>query len=178
MPAHSDSLAAMFAENLQAADYGTEHAVTDYTKERTIMKKKSTDELLKIIEKERYLNAFLEDYSEELEDISLSEELTCLLARYHLAKSQVIRNSLLDKTYTYQIFDGKREKPSHGKLLALCLAAGFTLDETQRVLRLGHAEQLHPRNVRDCVIIHALNQHISVLETNEVLYDMKKELLE
>ncbi len=141
------------------------------------MSKKTTDELLKIIEQEKHLDTFFKDNSEEFEDTTLSGELARLLKIYGLTKSAVIRDSLLDKTYAYQIFDGKRVNPSRGRLLAICLAAGITLHETQRILRLGHVEQLHPRNIRDCVIIYSINHHISVQKTNEVLYDMGRELL-
>ena len=142
------------------------------------MNKKTTDELLKIMERESHLKNFFKDNCEEFEDTTLSKELTRLLNQYELTKSVIIRDSLLDKTYAYQIFDGKRTNPSRSKLLAICLAAGITLSETQHSLRLGHVEQLHPRHIRDCVIIHSINHHISVLKTNEILYDMKKELLE
>lgn len=142
------------------------------------MSKKTTGELLKLIEQEKQLDTFFQENSEEFEDTTLHVELSRLLKLYGLNKSLVIRDSLLDKTYAYQIFDGKKTNPSRSKLLSICLAAGISLAETQRILRLGHAEQLHPRNIRDCVIIHSINHHISVLKTNEVLYDMGKALLE
>ena len=109
------------------------------------MSRKTTDELLKLIEQEKRLDTFFENNSEEFEDTSLSEELARLLGIYNLTKATVIRSSLLDKTYAYQIFDGRKINPSRSKLLAICLGAGFSLRETQRVLRLGHTEPLHPR---------------------------------
>lgn len=151
---------------------------TQTTGEEAAMSRKTTDELLKLIEQEKRLDTFFENNSEEFEDTSLSEELARLLGIYNLTKATVIRSSLLDKTYAYQIFDGRKINPSRSKLLAICLGAGFSLRETQRVLRLGHTEPLHPRNRRDCVIIHSINHHISIWKTNEVLFDMKEDLLE
>ncbi len=142
------------------------------------MSKKSTDKLLKLIEQEKHLDSFFADNSEEFENTTLHDELERLLSLYALNKAMVVRNSLLDKTYAYQIFEGKKNNPSRSKLLAICLAMGITLPETQRLLRLGHAEQLHPRNIRDCVIIHSIHHHVSVLKTNDILFDMEKELLE
>lgn len=52
-----------------------------------------------------------------------------------------------------------------------------TLDETQRILRLGHYQPLYPRNIRDSVIIYSITHHTSVMDTNQILYDMGKELL-
>jgi uncharacterized protein YfaS (alpha-2-macroglobulin family) len=141
------------------------------------MHKKSTDELLKLISKESRLDTFLKNNAEEFEATSLKDELARLSSLHHTTKADIIRLSLLDKTYTYQILDGKKTNPSRNKLLAICLAIGATLEETQRVLRLGHAEQLHPRNIRDSVIIYSINHHTSVLDTNQILYDMGKEPL-
>lgn len=142
------------------------------------MQKKSTDELLKLIAQENRLNTFLTEHAAEFENTTLSAELCRLLKLHQTTKANVVRGSLLDKTYTYQIFDGTKPNPSRNKLLALCLALNATISETQRVLRLGHAEQLHPRNQRDSVIIYSITHHKSVMDTNQVLYDMQKEFLE
>lgn len=142
------------------------------------MQKKSTDELLKLISQENRLNIFLTENTTEFEDTTLSAELCRLLELHHSTKANVVRGSLLDKTYTYQIFDGTKPNPSRNKLLAICLALNATLPETQKILRLGHTEQLHPRNQRDCVIIYSITHRISVMDTNQILYDMNKDLLE
>ena len=142
------------------------------------MGKKTTDELLELIRQENRLNLFLENNADEFEDTTLSSQLTLLLEKYKLTKASVVRGSLLDKTYTYQIFDGTKSNPSRNKLLAICLSMGLTLSETQHILRLGHAEQLHPRNIRDSVIIHSLNHHVSVAKTNDILFDLKKDIIE
>lgn len=141
------------------------------------MHKKSTDELLKLISQESRLETFLKNNNEEFETTSLKEELERLSALHKKTKAEIVRLSLLDKTYTYQILDGKKTNPSRNKLLAICLALGATLEETQRVLRLGHTEQLHPRSIRDAVIIYSLKRHTSVLDTNQILYDMEEEPL-
>lgn len=142
------------------------------------MYKKTTDELLKIISQENRLETFIHYNSSEFEKTTLTEELNRLLILHKISKAQVIQHSLMDKTYTYQIFDGTKTNPSRNKLLALCLAMKTTLSETQRILRLGHCEQLYPRNLRDSVIIHSINHGTSVMDTNQILYDMGKELME
>lgn len=142
------------------------------------MHQKSTDELLKLIAQEKRLDTFLKENTDEFEHTTLCEELNCLLKVHQTTKANIVRLSCLDKTYTYQIFDGTKANPSRNKLLAICLAAGATYEETQRILRLGHAQQLHPRNDRDSVIIYSIHHHTSVMDTNQILYDMKKEILE
>lgn len=142
------------------------------------MHQKSTDELLKLIAQEKRLDSFMKENTDEFEQATLCEELGRLLQAHQTTKANIVRLSCLDKTYTYQIFDGTKANPSRNKLLAICLAMGATYDETQRVLRLGHAQQLHPRNIRDSVIIYSILHHTSVMDTNQILYDMQKEILE
>lgn len=141
------------------------------------MSKKSTDELLKLIEKEQSLSKYLGENHDEFEQTALHLELERLLCKSKKSKAEIIRLSNLDKTYVYQIFDGSRPNPSRNKLLALCLAIGVDLHEAQLVLRLGHSEQLHPRNMRDSVIIYAVNHKTDVLNLNQILYDMGNEIL-
>lgn len=141
------------------------------------MSKKSTDELLKLIEKEQSLSKYLGENHDEFEQTALHLELARLLCKSKKSKAEIIRLSNLDKTYVYQIFDGSRPNPSRNKLLALCLAIGVDLHEAQLVLRLGHSEQLHPRNMRDSVIIYAVNHKTDVLNLNQILYDMGNEIL-
>ena len=76
------------------------------------MHKKSTDELLKLISKESRLDTFLKNNAEEFEATSLKDELARLSSLHHTTKADIIRLSLLDKTYTYQILDGKKTNPS------------------------------------------------------------------
>lgn len=141
------------------------------------MHKRSTDELLRQLEQEKDVTPYLKENKEEFERIPLCYALAELLDRYGLRKAPVISASGLDKAYTYQIFDGKKTAPSRDKLLAICLAMGLTLPETQRILRLGHVGQLHPRNIRDSVIIHSILHHVSVRDTNDILFDMGKDIL-
>ncbi len=138
--------------------------------------RKSTDELLKIIAQEEHLDNYFLENASEFEQCSLPEALETLLAGCGKSKSDVIAGSGLDRVYAYQIFSGMKH-PGRDKLLAICLAAGATIKETQHILRLGGASMLHPRNVRDSVILHALSHGRSVDEVNELLYDMQEEIL-
>lgn len=141
------------------------------------MSRKTTDELLKNLFQEKNLQHYLNDNREEFEHSSLQEELNRLLAQYHQKKAEVIRRSNLDPVYAYQIFDGSKNNPARSKLLALCLAVGASLKETQKILRLGHWEPLYPRNVRDSIIIYAIEHHSSVMDVNGILHDMHMDLL-
>lgn len=73
------------------------------------MYKKTTDELLKIISQENRLETFIHYNSNEFENTTLTEELNRLLVLHKFSKAQVVQHSLMDKTYTYQIFDGTKK---------------------------------------------------------------------
>lgn len=141
------------------------------------MRKKSTDELLALIAKEQSISKFLDENNREFDHTTLNRELDRLLCKSHKSKAEIIRLTNLDKTYVYQIFDGSKPNPSRNKLLAICIAMGADLHETQTVLRLGHSEQLHPRNLRDSVIIYAVNHKTTVWNLNQILFDMENEIL-
>ena len=140
-------------------------------------RRKSTDELLKIIAQEEHLDNYFLENAAEFDQLSLPEFLEALLTAHGISKSDAITRSGLDRVYAYQIFSGMKH-PGRDKLLALCLAARATLKETQHVLRLGGWNMLHPRNVRDSVVIHAITHEKSVDEINEILYDMGLEMLQ
>jgi len=141
------------------------------------MRKRTTDELLKLISTENSLQKYLDTNKNEFDNTTLAEALNHLLGKSTCSKADIVRLSNLDKVYTYQIFDGTKSNPSRNKLLAICISLGSDLTETQYILRLGHAEPLHPRNVRDSVIIFAINHKTSIMDLNNILYDMKEELI-
>lgn len=136
------------------------------------MKKKTTGDLLKALTEKTNIRHFLKENADEFENTTLTEELNRLLEKSTHTKAEIIRLSNLDKTYAYQIFDGTRPHPSRDKLLALCLSMGATQDETSRILRLGQWEALYPRNVRDAIIIHAIDHHQTLMELNQTLHQM------
>ncbi|MGL5436934.1 MAG: helix-turn-helix domain-containing protein [Lachnospiraceae bacterium] len=141
------------------------------------MKIRTTDQLLNMIAAETNLQTFIAQNQDEFDYTSLAEALNSVLGKSGYSKAEVVRQSNLDTIYCYQIFDGKKTNPSRNKLLALCLSLKASLAETQYILRLGHCESLHPRNVRDSVIIFAINHSSSVFTVNDILHSMKEEIL-
>lgn len=142
------------------------------------MKRKSTEDLLQILLKEKNIHHFIQENSEEFERTSLAEEFSQLFSKYQYKKSEIIRLSNLDKSYAYQIFDGRKCFPSRNKLLALCIAMQISLKETEKLLNLAHCPKLYPRNVRDSIIINAINTCTNLQDLNFLLFDMDLEMLE
>lgn len=128
----------------------------------------STEELNHQIEEATNIEDFLNANREYMLSGSLSQHLTALLAEKKISKADVVRGSLLDRAYVYQIFSGER-RPSRDKLLALSFGLRLTADETQKMMKLSGNRELYARDQRDAVILFALRHHKTIMETNELL---------
>lgn len=137
---------------------------------------KDTDELFAELKStsdiENYLNRNQNEFA-----VPLHEYLTNLLLEKNLSRSEIIRQSGLNREYAYHIFAGERKNPSRPKVLALGLAMGLSLDEVQYLLKYAKHSPLYPRNPWDSVIIFAVGQRMSVLETNILLHQAGETLL-
>jgi len=139
------------------------------------MEEKITAELLNVLENSEKI----EDYFSEIEESSDKDFLTYFNEQdqiQNINKADLIRDSQIDRTYAYQILQG-RKNPSRDKIIALCLAGKFTLLQCQRALSYGKEAKLYPKIKRDAVIIFAFNKSLSVSETEELLNDFKLDTL-
>lgn len=110
---------------------------------------------------------------------SLSSYLENYLVEHSLNKSTVIKDSQLDKSYAYAIFNGNSSNPTRDRMIALCLAMHMTLDEAQRTLKLAKLGALYSKDPRDTIIIIAFNTgNYNVLDLNDFLYEHNQDILE
>lgn len=143
-------------------------------------KKPTTDELLKILHSTHSvseLNKYTENFSEQKDNLSLSEYFSTYLRLHDIHESDLIRSSQIQRNYAYQILNGTKN-PGRDKVVALCLAAQMNYEEAQRALTLADLGKLYPRRKRDSIIIFALNQKLSVQQTNELLFEENETPLE
>lgn len=120
---------------------------------------------------EQLLKADKKSLSEILKDIpntNFVEFLEKLLKDNNMSKSDIIRQSSLDKSYAYQIFSGERNA-GRNKVLQIALALSCDLKNTNRLLTLSNNAQLYAKVKRDAILIFAISEGYSVLETNELL---------
>ncbi len=134
------------------------------------MEIKTTEELNHEIKAATDIEDYLRQNRENMLTQNLSQHLEKLLAQKGLNRAQVIRGSLLDRTYAYQIFSGEKS-PSRDKLLALAFGLGLTDEETQKMLKISYNRELYVRDARDALILFALQHRKTILEVNESLYD-------
>lgn len=139
--------------------------------------KKSTMELLELLKKSSNISDFIEKTVDEfIEEKPLYQYLENLIEEKQLKKSDVIKRSGLDRGYAYDIFAGKKI-PSRNKLLAICFAMELFEEEVQSLLKYTGYPQLYARIERESIILFGLQHHLSLMDVNELLYEMNYEYL-
>ncbi len=86
-----------------------------------------------------------------------------------LDSAALITGSGIERSYFYQIMNGRKAHPGRDKILALCLAAHLDQNQTRRALELGGEAPLYARNRRDAIISFAIGQKLGVQDTNLLL---------
>lgn len=137
--------------------------------------KKSTMELLELLRSSASISDFIDQTADELIQLKpLHQYLDELIQEKNLKKSEVIRQSGIDRGYGYDIFAGKK-LPSRDKVLAICFAMHLSQDEVQGLLKCTGYPQLYARVERESIILFALQHNLSLIDTNELLYEMNYE---
>ena len=143
------------------------------------MTSKDTDELMHLLQDTK-TTAQLQTYTNTLTEQTIlqtfSEYLNSKMIERDISPAELIASAQIQRNYGYQILSGTRN-PSRDKVLSICLALGLDLPETQRALTLAQFGQLYPKNRRDSIFIFSINKKLSVLQVNELLDEMKEELL-
>ena len=133
---------------------------------------KPTTDILKelsTVKAPKQFDRFLEDNKAELDSRTFSSYLGELIEGSSLSKAQIVKASNLNEVYCYQIISGSRI-PSKDKVIALALAMGIDTHQTNRLLTLAGCAELYPKDTRDCTVIYALNNHLSVHQLNDTLF--------
>lgn len=141
---------------------------------------RTTGELLHILtgtHTQKELDDYIRQHTKSDAEMSFAAHFENLLLKHHLKKSDVIRAAQLDRTYGYQILSGAK-KPGRDKILALCIAAGLSLRETQTCLETAGEGILYSKSSRDAVIIYGIEHRMDVMRINELLIDKKEPGLE
>ena len=142
---------------------------------------KKTGELLGILKKtssEKELDDYISD--ESMNDYKqFAEYFFSLESVKEKKQSQIVNDSLLKKSYAYEILSFEcKKRPKRERLIALMIAGGLNIDEVQRGLEICGAGTLYARDRRDAIIIFGINHKKKVLEINEMLVDRGFEALD
>ena len=137
--------------------------------------KKSTAQLLELFKKSNNIKDCINSNSDELICDNPCKHLEETIEQKGLKKSDVIRKSEIERHYAYQILSGVR-KASRDKIIMLCFGMELNEEETQRMLKTFSMPTLYARNRRDSVVLFAIEKHLSVIEMNELLFELNLNL--
>ena len=131
----------------------------------------STDELLRLLFKERSLENILQRTESAYLHITFADYLSDWCRNHQEVPEQIIRRANLEKSYGHQLFSGKR-KPSRDTVIQLAFALHANVAEAQEMLKITRKSLLYPRIKRDTVIIYCLHNHVSLVDTEIILHDL------
>ena len=84
----------------------------------------------------------------------------------------------ISEGYGYKLISGEKHTRQRDVILKLCLTAGFSLEETQRALKLYGMSPLYARFPRDAVLISAISSgRREITEVNRLLEQNGQPLL-
>ena len=141
--------------------------------------KKTTQELLELMKSSRDYHEYLAQNKEDIgkDHMKIDRALNALLAEKKAVKAEVIAKSGIENHYAYQIFSGVKT-PTRDKVLMLSVGFGLTVEETQQLLKITGYAQLYSKEERDNVILFGLTKHLSIIDINDLLYEMNYGILE
>lgn len=142
-----------------------------------MQQEKNTKYLESELKQVKNLEEFLKGNNQILKAKTVPEYLNDLLIKYDAEKSDVVRRSGLSGTYAYQIFDGKKSA-GREKLIQLAFGFPLSLEETQRLLRLGGHSELYVKKRREAFLMYALERGYDINQVNELLYENEEKTLE
>lgn len=132
------------------------------------MEIKTTDELNHEIKSATDIEDFLTKNKAHFLTGTLTEHLNTLLVQKGISRADVVRGSLLDRAYVYQIFSGEKT-PSRDKLIAIAFGMRLSDEETQKMLKISSNRELYAKDERDAIILFALQKKKNIFEINELL---------
>lgn len=112
----------------------------------------------------------------EFVDGDCAAYLEALMKEHGISKKNLIIRANIERGYAYQIFRGDRA-PSRDKLLQLAIGLSATLEETQKLLKLGGKSELYSRVRRDAAILFCIEKKYSIIDTQIFLSDRDLPLL-
>ena len=138
------------------------------------MYNKKTNELEKKLESVHpdKINEFISDNEDEIMtgNRDFMNYMNELFRQKKLLKKNVFLKADIGLGYGSKLLTGEKTTRNRDLILRICYAAEFTLDETQRALKLYPFDTLYARNKRDALIMVCFNKRPGdIFELNELL---------
>lgn len=134
---------------------------------------KTTDRLNEVLKSARPddISKYLAEHEENIvNDGAFSEYMRLKIREKSLTQQEVFLMADLSEKYGYKLISGEKRTKQRDYIIRLCLAAGFSLDETNKALQLYKMAPLYARAPRDAAMIVVLNNNMhDVNAVNDLL---------
>lgn len=137
--------------------------------------KRTTAQLLEVLKNQKNYDDYVKENEENFVTGKPCDLLTTEIEKRGFSKAEIIRNSGIERHYAYQILSGVKN-PSRDKIIMFCIGMGMNLEETQHFLLECAASSLYAKNKRDNVTLFAIENHLSIIELNDLLYELNLEI--
>ena len=137
---------------------------------------KTTDNLMKMINKHDKLDRYLAESKNKLIDCSLNEFLEKLLEKYNANKADVLKRCGINQIYGYQIFAGSK-MPTRNKVIALCFGFPLNIEDSQYLLQHAGASILYPKVKRDSIILFGIDKRFTIFQVDDLLFEEKEKTI-
>ena len=141
-----------------------------------MVRSKKTGELLRELNGASNIRDYFNRNGSQLISVDLPTRLQQLIDAEGINRSELAVRCGLDRYYVYDIFRG-RKIPGVNKLMCIILGMDLNLDTAQELFRLAGRPELYPRFTRDSILIYAIDHHLTVDETNALLFERGQSLL-
>lgn len=135
-----------------------------------------TRNLEKRLKESKDLNGYLSDNSSKMVLSNAARVLAELISESRFKKSEIIKKSGIAVSYAYEILNGFKV-PTRDKIIRFMLALEVEFEDVQDVLKMCSYPMLYIRIKRDSVIIYAITNKLSVIDTNLLLEQHGLELI-
>lgn len=135
-----------------------------------------TEDLEKVItsKKQKEITKILKENDDvifaKIEKEEYSSYMRSLIDEKKLRQKDIFYKADIRQDYGYKIVSGEKATKKRDIYIRICVAAEFTVEETNRILKFRWLPELYVRVKRDALIINALANEIGdVYELNDIL---------
>ncbi len=148
----------------------------------TVNNKKNTNELNKILESTHIsqIETYFTENADSLrdEDRPFSQYMRKLIREKGLKQQKVFADADIPERYGYKLISEEKRTKQRDVILRLCYAAHFTLEETQRALKMYDMPVLYSKVKRDALLMIAFNERPGgLVRVNDLLESHHMEIL-
>lgn len=137
------------------------------------MVEKSTSELDKVLNNTHSsdIGKFLESNSEYMvKEDAFFLYMRDLFKRNNVTQQDVFLYADIPERYGYKLLSGEKQTKQRDTILRICYAAGFSLAQTQKALKLYGMPELYSKIARDAVLMICFNERPgTIIEVNSFL---------